>query len=254
VVAVLVDREGLVRVAAERLERDRVGGLAVAPDLEDVAVVLQAGGAVRLGLGLLTGQPGAPRRVAAGAVGEGAGDADPLAEVLAVPVDRDHGAATGRADAGVVHGAFDRRYAERAGAADLVVLDQQVLAPAGVEDRRTVVQGRGRLPGPELGLAGPGDDPVPEARRQGEDAGGVVQQRRERPVRGVRRVPRTGRGLGERRDGADGGEADSRGAGGGTPEDGTAGNRHDGAPWYVGGRAAPDAILPPAGCHRGNGT
>ena len=226
-------------VAAERLERHRVRGLAVGPDLEDVAVVLQPGAAVGLVLGLLARHPGAPRRRAAGAVGERAGDADPLAVVRAVPVDGDDRAAAGRADALVVHGAGDLRYAERGGGADLVVLDQRVLLTAGAEHRRTVVQFRRRVTTLQLGLAGLGDDRVLEARRQREDALRVVHQRRERPVRRERprgRLRLGGR-LGEGGHGADSGEPGTRG--GSAPENGTAVEGHSGAP-YNDGLSGPD--------------
>lgn len=95
VVAAPVDRHGLVGEPAQRLDRLRVpvGGVVEGVDLEDVAVVLleRTGGGELLGL--LTGQPGVPGRLAARAVGGGAGDADALGDAVAVPVDLDDRAA-----------------------------------------------------------------------------------------------------------------------------------------------------------------
>ncbi len=228
----LVDGERLVGVPPERLDRARDEGV-IGEDLEDVAVVLLVGpglavaapGAALLGIGLLAGQPGAPGRRAAGAVGVGAGDADPLAEVVAGVVGLDDGAAAGVDGPGVVDGARDVGDPERGTGAELVVLDQVQAVARGPEHRGAVVVGRG---GPlavvELSLAGAGHDAVAEAGRQRQDAVRVGHERWEGAVRG-----RVGPGgwwrtrLGQRRGGAGDDEADPGGASG---KETAAGNGH----------------------------
>ena len=232
--AVLVDRQRLVGVAAQALDRRRVRR-AVSPDLEDVPVVLleDAGTAVLLPvvpgpvLGLLAGQPRPPRGRPTRTVADGAGDGDELTEVAARAVGRDHGAAAGVDGAGVVDGARDVRHAELGARVDLVVLDQGVAAAAGGEHGHAVVVGRGQaLAAVEPGDAGPGDDGVAEALGQGQDAVGVVHERREghaaRP--GWRSGP-AGAGLGQGRDGTGDGETDAGDAAG---EKGTTRGRHVG--------------------------
>ena len=223
----------LVGVPAQAFDRPRVRG-AVGPDLEDVAVVLlEDAGPVALVprvagpvLGLLAGEPGAPRGRAAGAVGDGAGEGDELAEVAAGPVGRDHRAAAGVDGARVVDRALDVRHAELGARVDLVVLDQGVPAAAGVVDGHAVVVGRGRaLAAVEPGDAGPGDDGVAEALGQGQDAVGVVDERREGHADRFPAGLAAGRaGLGQRRHGAGDGETDA--GGGAAGQEGTTRGRH----------------------------
>jgi hypothetical protein len=75
------------------------------------------------------------------------------------------------------------RHTQRRAGSELVVLDQVEPVPLSLEHRRAVVVGRRRpLAVVELGLAGAGDHAVAEARRQGQQTGWVVHQRRERAV------------------------------------------------------------------------
>lgn len=174
-------------VAAEGLDRARVGR-AVGPDLEDVAVVLLVdalGAVLALPLlagvvdGLLAGQPGPPRRRAAGAVGGGAGDRDELTEVGAARVGGDHGAAA-RRRARVVDSALDERHRDALTGLDLVVLDERVAPTPAAEHHHPVVVGRRLLTRPQGRLPGGGDDGVREPLGQREDPLGVVHERRER--------------------------------------------------------------------------
>ena len=209
--ALRVDREGLVGVAAERL--DGLGDrLAVGEDLEGVAVVarvdpagavLAGPGGAALGLGLLAGQPAAPGGRAAGAVGQRAGDADPLPQVATPVVGLDHRAPAAVERRRVVDGALDVRHAQRRAGRQLVVLDQPQPVTLRVEHRGPVVVRGGGGAVAELGLPGVGHHLVGEARRQREQPVRVVDQRREGALAAARRGTGPRRpGLGEGRHGA----------------------------------------------------
>src|SRR5688500_9191953 len=88
--SVRVDDDRLVRESPEAPDRLRVVVcvLVVGLDLEAVAVRLAEDR-----LGLLTGDPGLPRRPPAGAVVVGPGEADVLAHTIAAAVDLDRGRA-----------------------------------------------------------------------------------------------------------------------------------------------------------------
>ena len=205
---VRVDDDGLVREAAEALDRLRiaVGVLVVRVDLEAVAVRL---GADRLGL--LTGDPGLPRRAAAGAVVQRAGEAHVLAHALAAMVDLDVRRAA--VDAGVVDEALDRRDG-RLAAADLVVADQHAaVAAVADEGRHAVGIGGRRLAALEQGHVGLRDDRVAEALRQRELAGRVGDQRAVADLAGRRGLC----GAGAEQPGDAAGEHDAE-AGGGAVE------------------------------------
>lgn len=170
-----VDGYRLVRVAAQELQRDRVDvGVPVERvDLEHPAVVLLEHAALAL-LGLLAGQPRVPRGAAAGAVVVGAGEADVLADPVALLVDDD--VRRPAPCAGVEGQAVERRHAVRLVAADLVVVDQNH-AGAVLEHGRAVGVARRRLAALEQRLTGVGDDLVREAGGQREQAGGVGDER-----------------------------------------------------------------------------
>ncbi len=140
-----VDDDGLVREAPEGLDRAGVVRVArvVRVDLEDVAVVLAdvLGGVGQL-LGLLAGEPGAPRADPAGAVGPGAGERDDLGDAPAAAVDGDRrraalGAALVVGDAGAVgHGG---RHRVGVAVAVLVVRHEHPAAAAAGEGAGAVV-------------------------------------------------------------------------------------------------------------------
>jgi hypothetical protein len=150
-----------VRVPAERLVRLRVavGLLVVGVDLEDVAVAL-----ARDLLGLLAGQPRVPRRLAARAVRARAGEADVLADAVALVVDLDRRRPAERRL--VVDEARDVGDAERLCARDLVVVDEDVAAPALADEARGAVRiGRGPLRLPLSAMPSPAAERVSTERR-----------------------------------------------------------------------------------------
>ena len=173
--ALRLDHARLVRVAAERLDRLGVAvlRLVVRIDLEHVAV---RHGGRRRRLGLLAGQPGLPRRPAAGAVVERARERDVLAHAVAVLVDLDVGRAA--AHRGVVGEAGDARDRVGVAAADLVVVDQHAAVAAAAHERgRAVGIARRRLAALELRHARLGDDRVAEALGEREQPLRVGDQR-----------------------------------------------------------------------------
>ena len=140
--------------------------------LEDVAVVLLQGVGLAVhgagdGLpgalgGLLTGQPGAPRGGAAGAVADGAGEADPLLGELARAGDLDDGVAAHAGGAArVVDGAGDQWHRDLGVRAALVVAHEAGHAGA-VEGAHAVQVG-----------GGDPDDAAAAVGQQGLDADGA---------------------------------------------------------------------------------
>ncbi len=176
-----VDGDRLVLEAAHRGERYGAGAVGVRRvDLEDEAVIL--GVAVRAGpvLGLLAGQPGAPRGGPARAVDRRTGDRDAFGEHLALPVQRQR--RTAALARRIVGEALDRRDRELRGDAVLVVAHQVDAAVAARERRHSVVVAGDRaLAGAER-VALAGQDPVAETFRQVEQAVRVGDQRAIAPV------------------------------------------------------------------------
>ena len=206
-----VHHDGFMGVTAQRLDGLGVAARAAVRgvDLEDIAVVL--GHAVLAGpvLGLLTGQPGAPRGVAARAVGGGAGEPHPLGDLVAAHLD--DRAAAGRG------GVVDEALGERDGvlpagsrALQLVVVDEQGRAARTGEGGGAVMVGRGELPGLQPGPPAVRDDPVREPGGQRENAVRIEEQRpvADPAVPGGRLLPdgaglRGREGLGRGGEGAD---------------------------------------------------
>lgn len=175
-----VDDDRLVRVAAQRLDRLRVavGPAVVRVDLEDVAVVLQEAVLAGLVLGLLAGQPGAPRG-AAMRRSWWRSPATPTHSTTWPPCWATSTMVTPPAGAGVVDQALGQRDRVRpvgAGTGQLVVGGEQRGTAQALEGGGAVMVGGGRLAGLQLGDAGPGDDAVREALGQREDALGVGDQ------------------------------------------------------------------------------
>ena len=128
-----VDRRRLVGVPAQELQREgrsaEVRGLARGVHLEDVAVVLGEGPSGP-GLGLLTGEPGAPGRDSSGAVVPRAGDRRVLLDHGVVGIEHDRRGATDAA--GVVDETVDVWHRVLVRAGELVVRhDHRAAARAG---------------------------------------------------------------------------------------------------------------------------
>jgi hypothetical protein len=131
---------------------DRLGELLIGAgleNLEDVTVVLLVGAAQTVGRPglagggevLLAGQPVPPRRGAAGAVANGAREADPFAGAVAATIGGQHGAAAGVHGTGVVDGTGDVGHAEGHGVrGQLVVLDERDPVSSGPDDGGAVVE------------------------------------------------------------------------------------------------------------------
>ena len=192
-----LDHDGLVGSTSPGCDRQRrLVRRRAREDLEDVTMVFGQGSGPGLGLGLLAGEPTPPRCGAAGAVAVGAGQANPFGPALPVAGDVDDRAAA--EDSGVVLGAGDVRDGLRAGGTDLVVLDQQVAAPATADGQRAVDPLRGLADERaaavmDVRLAGDSNDVVREAGRQRQQVAGLRRQRREQPG-SARRSARVGCG------------------------------------------------------------
>ncbi len=131
-VRVRVHGHGFVGEPAEELQRLRVQVVVwlVRVDLEHVAVPLkQAVGRVRHVLGLFAAEPGVPGCLAAGAVDEGAGEADVLPHPVAVLVDLE-GCGAAECAPGVIGQAVQVRHGRADWGVDLVVDHQHRAVPA----------------------------------------------------------------------------------------------------------------------------